>query len=345
MTIKLSSAITNSGIIDEWDLRQLKKALNRLGYYQPDKENGITDNHDQKLFDALKAYQRTRKLPVTGRVAPDDPTIKNLNVDMEKGQEGHYIWRSVDDEKVRPAHSQYSGTVRAWKDSPDPGEDYNCRCWADTGSTLIDEISDAEVLVDIEDHEKYIEHLYRDHKGNVTIGIGINMENPNMAEKVKEHLILRDPKAKGGERRATEKEIDDAYGKVKNSDAKLSSGAKVYKPEPFNEFTDIYFPKGKAFDMAHEHLRKDIKSLEQKFPEFKNYPPAAQRALLDMEYNIGQTKFNAQKWPGLFSAVKSRDWQTAANESHRAGIGEGRNEWTKDLFQQASQQKARIFKV
>ncbi len=97
--------------------------------------------------------------------------------------------------------------------------------------------------------------------------------------------------------------------------------------------------------MTHGHLRDNIKSLEKKFPDFKNYPPAAQRALLDMEYNIGQTKFNAQKWPGLFSAVKSRDWQTAAKESHRTGIGEDRNIWTKDLFQRASRQKVRIFKA
>ena len=28
-------------------------------------------------------------------------------------------------------HAALSGTVRDWADAPDPGEDYNCRCWAE----------------------------------------------------------------------------------------------------------------------------------------------------------------------------------------------------------------------
>ncbi len=32
---------------------------------------------------------------------------------------------------MRGAHARYNRTLRAWKDAPDPGEDFNCRCWAE----------------------------------------------------------------------------------------------------------------------------------------------------------------------------------------------------------------------
>ncbi len=46
----------------------------------------------------------------------------------------HYIWRTSGDEKVRPSHAANNGKIFAWKNPPatgHPGQDYNCRCWAD----------------------------------------------------------------------------------------------------------------------------------------------------------------------------------------------------------------------
>ena len=357
MAITLNGAVTSSGTADKWDIRQLKKALNRLGYYHPRDATGITGDIEQAMFDALKAYQRLRKLPVTGQVSPNDATIKSMNADIEEGQESYYIWRTVDDEKVRSTHSQFSGTVRAWEKTPDPGEDYNCRCWADTNSTLIDGISDAYILAMIEEFEKYVEHLYKDNKGNVTVGIGIFLEEDKEAAKLP--FMIRDPKIKDGERPATTKEIEDAYNKVKNTNTGSNVRAEVYRPKSSNSFTDIYLPEGKAFALAREHLRENIPSLKSKFPDFNKYPPAAQHALLDMEYNLGSGKFvpdrienGKQKgWPKLFAAIKVADWQTAAKESNREGLdgkghsGKSRNEFVFDLFQQAAKQKSRIFKA
>jgi hypothetical protein len=46
----------------------------------------------------------------------------------------HYIWRSQDDEKVRPAHAERDDRVFAWDDAfadGPPGHAYNCRCHAE----------------------------------------------------------------------------------------------------------------------------------------------------------------------------------------------------------------------
>ncbi len=131
MTIKLSKPFAANGKVDEFDVRQMKTALNRLGYYQPYEKVGITGIPDQAVFDALKAFQSDNDLQATGGARPDDETIHKLNKESDKTPDGYYIWRTVEDDKVRANHAQYNRTVRVWNDSPDPGEDYNCRCWAE----------------------------------------------------------------------------------------------------------------------------------------------------------------------------------------------------------------------
>lgn len=39
-------------------------------------------------------------------------------------------WRTVYDDHVRADHVAKDGMTRAWEESPDPGDDFNCRCWA-----------------------------------------------------------------------------------------------------------------------------------------------------------------------------------------------------------------------
>jgi uncharacterized protein with gpF-like domain len=37
---------------------------------------------------------------------------------------------------VRGTHKEYEGMLRAWRDAPDPGEDYNCRCCTIAGCEM-----------------------------------------------------------------------------------------------------------------------------------------------------------------------------------------------------------------
>ncbi|MEM9717039.1 MAG: glycosyl hydrolase 108 family protein [Pseudomonadota bacterium] len=63
----------------------------------------------------------------------------------------HYIWRARDDDKVRSSHSANNGKVFAWNNPPEtghPGEDFNCRCWAEpTDYTSDSERTFGEVLL------------------------------------------------------------------------------------------------------------------------------------------------------------------------------------------------------
>ena len=75
MKIKLSKPFAANSAVDEFDVRQIKKALNRLGYYQPYEKTGITGIPDAAVFEALKAFQKDQGLRPTGTARPGNETV------------------------------------------------------------------------------------------------------------------------------------------------------------------------------------------------------------------------------------------------------------------------------
>jgi peptidoglycan hydrolase-like protein with peptidoglycan-binding domain len=66
MKIKLNKSFARSGKVDEYDVKQVKKVLNRLGYYQPYEKTGIMGVPDSAVFTALKQFQKDNGLKPTG---------------------------------------------------------------------------------------------------------------------------------------------------------------------------------------------------------------------------------------------------------------------------------------
>lgn len=129
--IKLSQPVASNSAAAAFDVLQIKKSLNRLGYYIPPEDIGITDIPDAALFTAIKTFQKSLGLSVTGIINPDDATLAAINAELQKPQRGYYVWHTVHDDHVRADHAAKDGMIRAWEDSPDPGDDFNCRCWAE----------------------------------------------------------------------------------------------------------------------------------------------------------------------------------------------------------------------
>lgn len=65
------------------DVKRMKKALNRLGYYMPYAKAGISGVADKGVFDALKAFQKDKDLAVTGMAQPGDATMQVLGASAE----------------------------------------------------------------------------------------------------------------------------------------------------------------------------------------------------------------------------------------------------------------------
>ncbi len=75
------------------------------------------------------------------------------------------------DDRIRASHAELNGTVRDLADSPDPGEEFNCRCWAEpVGSEglkqeLISEINDSEKWSSLE----FLKHFFFGGGNEVTL--------------------------------------------------------------------------------------------------------------------------------------------------------------------------------
>jgi GH24 family phage-related lysozyme (muramidase) len=76
-------------------------------------------------------------------------------------------------------------------------------------------------------------------------------------------------------------------------------------------------------------------ALANLLPGFPLFPELAQEALLDMAFQLGAGGLMS-KFPHLALAAKAQDWQSCADQCHRAGIQEWRNTATADLFRRAA---------
>lgn len=135
MTFQLNASLAVDSIANEADVRTLKSALNRLGYYMPYDKTGITDMPDTHMFDALKKFQSEHGLSADGIIRPDGPTFQTIKTALEAGTQNQaYIWKTVKDNRVRGDHAAREGKIFLWNKPPDgghPAQDYNCRCWAE----------------------------------------------------------------------------------------------------------------------------------------------------------------------------------------------------------------------
>lgn len=74
------------------------------------------------------------------------------------------------------------------------------------------------------------------------------------------------------------------------------------------------------------------RTLRTMFRGYAGWPPSADAAMCDVAFNAGLGRFLK-----LVAAAGVGDWATCANECHRIGISEARNQRTADLFRQAAQ--------
>jgi SPP1 gp7 family putative phage head morphogenesis protein len=112
----------------------IEGAINR---YAPPNENNVEDY--------LKSVERQTDFP---RSTPMNNLSKDNLLKLAKAMTKHegnisgkkrlvpkseqYVWVTVGDDKVRPEHEVLDGEIRTWYDTPHPGEEYGCRCHAES---------------------------------------------------------------------------------------------------------------------------------------------------------------------------------------------------------------------
>ena len=165
--------------------------------------------------------------------------------------------------------------------------------------------------------EGNIPHMYLDTAGLVTVGIGHMIPNLHWAQQIP--FVAR---ATGVP--ATADEIAADFQAVVA--ALKGQGMPVYQ-----RITSLDLPAGWAVADAAQRLRDEyLPVLKTQYPEYDTYPQPAQVALLDMIYNLGAG--GLAKFKRLKAAVLAGQWQVAAQDCHRQGIQQWRNDWTTEKF-------------
>ena len=93
----------------------LKSIERQTGFPRSTPMNNLSEDNLLKLTKAMRKHEGN----MSGK--------KRLVSKHEK-----YIWVTVGDDKVRPEHEVLDGKIRTWYDTPHPGEEYGCRCHAES---------------------------------------------------------------------------------------------------------------------------------------------------------------------------------------------------------------------
>jgi lysozyme len=166
--------------------------------------------------------------------------------------------------------------------------------------------------------EGSITHMYRCTGGEVTIGIGHAIPDPAAASAL-QWLIDGSPANVG--------QVQADYAAV--AACELGKVATFYA-----SFSRCRMAGDQIDGLVGADIQAFETRLAEALPNWHTYPEPVQQALFDMAFNLGIG--GLKRFKRLLSAVDAGDWNRAALECHRRGIGEARNEETAALFRQAA---------
>jgi GH24 family phage-related lysozyme (muramidase) len=198
-------------------------------------------------------------------------------------------------------------------------------------------------LKDLKAWEGEHPNLYVDTRGFVTTGIGHLLKTADDAAKLP--WLHR-----GTGRAATAEEVKAAFARVAQAGAdfkRANPNANGLSAKAYEKFSDLVLPAGVSAKLATDRLNGEfLKGLRRMFPAFNSYPMPAQRALVDMAYNLGVGKLE-HKFPTLVDACRENppNFGTAAAESRRSSCRQDRNDATRSLFEHAARLTASVQQI
>ena len=176
----------------------------------------------------------------------------------------------------------------------------------------------ALVIRRTESCEGRVHHMYRCTGGKVTIGIGHAIESPSDALRLSWSIEGRT---------ATGAEIQADY-------ASVAAAQKGLLAQSYAAFSQCRMADSDIDALIAADTAAFENSLAAALPNWNTYPAPAQAALFDMAFNLGLG--GLQRFTQLLAAVDAGQWDVAAAQCHRKGIGEDRNQQTAALFLQAA---------
>ncbi|MBA4503703.1 lysozyme family protein [Marinobacterium marinum] len=166
----------------------------------------------------------------------------------------------------------------------------------------------------LEQQEGRINHMYRDTRGFITIGVGHLLAYPHSAARLA--FIHRE-----NGHPAQETDIRAEFRHLLTRPYGQHLSAHSFKPQ-----TRLILPDSEIDALTHRHINTFTKELGNLYGPTKliAMPERVQLALYDMIFNLGQPKLK-HGFPRFNQHIRDGNWAAAARESHRRGISESRN--------------------
>jgi GH24 family phage-related lysozyme (muramidase) len=184
----------------------------------------------------------------------------------------------------------------------------------------------AGALTMLKGYEGNLAYMYLDSRGFVTVGVGFLLRT---AQDATLFTFWKNPPAVS--EKATGDEIKREWTAINGKPHPHL--AAYYKP-----FTTLAMSQPDIDTVLTKNIDKFEGKARQVFVEWDKFPSAAQLALLDMIYNLG----SLDAFPMLVGSARKKDWATCANECHRSGPGQQRNDDTKNRFVAAAKEQALV---
>jgi GH24 family phage-related lysozyme (muramidase) len=176
-------------------------------------------------------------------------------------------------------------------------------------------------LRDVLRWEGDVHHLYLDNNGLVTVGVGNLVQSA--ADAIRLPFVDKTTGAP-----ATPAQISHAFEAIKHQP--VGFAARAYAAS-----TNIRLSDDSVRTLAQHRLEHEfLPGLRRLFPNFDSFPAPAQRAFVDMAYNLGIEGLG--RFHQLRTAVEAGDWRAAAGECHRRTCRAERNDWVRQLFLDAA---------
>lgn len=168
--------------------------------------------------------------------------------------------------------------------------------------------------------EGNIPYIYLDIKGNMTTGIGLNVDNYETFMNIGWQVDGRP---------ATLKEKQVAYNRLTQL-KKQGEFGQIYSAIKYKNETPLTISDEYAIQIAVNHLKGNVAYLQKNIPEFDTLPYPLKLVLLDICYNTGSLK--KEKWPKLYKAISQKNLTGIAQNVRRRDVNEHRNKWAEELI-------------
>jgi GH24 family phage-related lysozyme (muramidase) len=169
--------------------------------------------------------------------------------------------------------------------------------------------------------EGYRRDMFVDARGNVRTGIGHFLPDARAA-------VALPWKHRATGLAATGHEVWAAFEQVRAQAAGHAAPA-------HQRASDLVLPAGFAVDLITRRVQRQLlPAVRRLCPGFDRYPLPAQRALVEMAYDLGISRFS--RFSNLIAACEQWNFRKAAQHCHRWTSRKARNEATRALFLEAA---------